>query len=141
MISNISIKKLLLIIFLSANVFQATTSCFFARKYRVQVVNRLPSNNSSLFLHCASGDDELGKRTIYAGQTFEWAFCASGFSKTLFFCHLWWGSKDRAFEVFNSKHSINDCRSFLCSWSAMSDGIYYQDGQNGELLDKRYNWN
>ncbi|KAI3443349.1 hypothetical protein Pfo_000014 [Paulownia fortunei] len=114
--------------------------CFFTTSYQVEIVNRLPNGNSRLVLHCASGNDDFGNRTIFLGQDFKWHFCENFFRNTLFFCHLWWGSKNRAFEVFNSDWATTDCESGLCFWAAQSDGIYYQDGALTKLV-KKYDWN
>ncbi|KAL8058883.1 hypothetical protein ABFS82_03G049900 [Erythranthe guttata] len=138
MISNTVKNLLLLIIFLSDISFQATMSCSITHKYEVQVVNKLPPRDNSLYLHCASGNNEVGRRTIYAGQKFGWKFCENFMSNTLFFCHLWWGSKNRAFNVFKSNHR-NDCNKYVCIWSARSDGIYYQNGYDGKFV-KKYDW-
>lgn len=132
-----AIKIILLVVFLT-NILQQAMACTITHKYKIQVISRLPYNSYPLVLHCASRDDELGTRTLDVGMWFDWEFCENFFPNTLYFCHLWWGPRDRAFNVFISKHS-NACKSYECIWIANSDGIYYQDGASGELK-KKYDW-
>ncbi|PIN07266.1 hypothetical protein CDL12_20172 [Handroanthus impetiginosus] len=105
--------------------------------YTIHVLNKLPQNNK-LRLHCASGDDDLGTHTIDVGYDFHWHFCDGWTGRTLFFCHLYWGSKQIAFYVFRSKWAY---RCWLdCYWEARSDGIYFSGKNPPGALEKKYDW-
>ncbi|XP_073049452.1 S-protein homolog 24-like [Primulina eburnea] len=104
----------------------------FTKRYYVYVANKLPSG-SSLTLHCASKDDELGYHTLAVNENFHWTFCDSFLLNTLFFCHLWWGSKNIAFEAFYSELGKDCGRDAICYWQAESDGIYFRGS-------KTYDW-
>ncbi|GFP88800.1 hypothetical protein PHJA_001023700 [Phtheirospermum japonicum] len=69
-------------------------------------------------VHCASGDDELGYHNLSVYQEFSWKFCNA--PTTLFFCHLWWGKKQRAFDVYTAK--FRPYSDYY--WIARSDAIY-----------------
>ncbi|KAL2459129.1 S-protein-like protein 1 [Forsythia ovata] len=119
-----------------ANLLKAN-SCL-TQAYKVSVLNGLPQGSSPLKLHCASGNDDLGFHTLNINQDFSWKFCESIIQNTLFFCHLWWGSKNIAFDAFSS-NSIEDCPEGVCLWVAKSDGIYFRFNVIGQL-EKKYSW-
>ncbi|KAL6576783.1 hypothetical protein OROMI_011059 [Orobanche minor] len=132
------------LIFSSTVIFlvQART-CFRNTVMRVYVVNALPQNSPPLFLHCASGDDELGNHTLTVGQNFNFKFCISVFKHTLFFCHLWWENKNIAFDVYNYKFDHKCAKKFdggVCYWEARSDGIYISKDYPPEYFKKEYSW-
>lgn len=125
-------------ILLIAN-FQAL-ACWLREVYEfdVYVVNDLP-NGSILRVHCASGDDELGYHNLAVHQNLNFTFCMIPWT-TLFFCHLWWGNKNKAFEVFNAKWVPKIwCTHHECYWVAKEDGIYFSGSYQGELK-KKYDW-
>lgn len=113
--------------------------CIFTAKHRVHVLSNLPPDSEPLKIHCASGDDDLGIHILYPNQDYTWKFCLNFIPNTLFFCHLWWGSKDRAFEVFREK--LNKVPKDQSWWIAKSDGIYFSDTEQPTELKKKYDWN
>ncbi|KAI3469943.1 hypothetical protein Pfo_026606 [Paulownia fortunei] len=115
-------------------------TCFATPEYKVHIVNDiLPISKSPLLVHCASGDDDLGNHTLYYEGDFNWSFCEHIFFRTLFFCHVRWGSKTISFDAFNSKHN-KDCTSGVCYWEAQTDGIYFSGYYPPEDLKKAYSW-
>ncbi|KAI3470519.1 hypothetical protein Pfo_027182 [Paulownia fortunei] len=133
-------KIMFLFSFIVFNILQASAhKCFFTWKVEVFVVNNLPSNSASLKLHCASKDDDLGNHMLKTNQYFHWTFCENFFPNTLFFCHLWWGSKQRTFDAFKSKwkqkYSGHDY------WVVKSDGIYFSFFNSTKDFIKKYDWN
>lgn len=98
--------------------------CPFTDKIEVHVINRLP--NPNLLLHCASGDTELGFHNTTTNYDFNWSFCERTDGRTLFFCHLWWGPRQVAYDVFTRKIKKKCDRQ--CLWEARSDGIYFSQG-------------
>ncbi|KAL3649747.1 hypothetical protein CASFOL_006150 [Castilleja foliolosa] len=128
--SHKMMKTLLLLCLGLLNILAPAHACSLSVKVNVHVVNNLPSG-SKLKIHCASGDDDLGFHTLSINKEFQWGFCAN--PRTLFFCHLWWGPKQRAFDVFVSSILIYP----LHVWSARADGIY--EAVNGTFV-KKFDW-
>ena len=91
----------------------------------VYVINNLPPNSAPLKLHCASKDDDLGYHTLSTNQDYHWSFCDDVIPKTLYFCHLWWGSKNQAFDAY--KQTWVRPGSNQHYWVAKSDGIYFSE--------------
>ncbi|KAI3470518.1 hypothetical protein Pfo_027181 [Paulownia fortunei] len=133
--------KILFLFFLIAfNIFQGFAhKCFLTWKRQVHVMNNLPSNSPPLKLHCASGDDDLGYHTLRVNQDFNWTFCENFYPNTLFFCHLWWGSKQKTFDAFSSKWIGPDSKHHY--WIAKSDGIYFSYSNNPQSFTKKFSWN
>lgn len=127
---------LYIIILASCSIVHVAAFCVLTARYEVQVFNELSPTSSPLLLHCASRNDDIGQHILYANQNLKWHFCGRLFGRTLFFCHLWWGSKYQAFDVFNSGWA-NFCFHGICTWEAKSDGIYFQY-ESG--LKKIYDW-
>ncbi|KAG5524852.1 hypothetical protein RHGRI_031504 [Rhododendron griersonianum] len=46
---------------------------------------------------CQSKDDDMGTRTTKYREDFHWRFVPNVWGKTLYFCHFYWGSKQRVF--------------------------------------------
>ncbi|KAL7094062.1 hypothetical protein ACP275_11G077800 [Erythranthe tilingii] len=131
-------KLLLQTLLISIIIVQTVSSCFLTRKITVKVVDNLPQNSPPLFLHCASGDKELGNHTLTTGQDFQFHFCVN--AHTLYFCHLWWNGKQKAFDVFNNDWPSWYCADKVCYWEARSDGIYNSKNYPPGDLDKKYDW-
>lgn len=117
------IKCLLFCSIVSANLFQGMSFCFWSYKTTVEVFSRLPQNSPALVVHCASRDDDIGWHRLAPNQGFNFRFCVKPFT-TLFFCHLWWGNKNKAVVAFNAKWIFDRCYRHTCTWEAQSDGIY-----------------
>lgn len=133
---------LLFRLFIFINLLHTITSrnchVIINQNYVIHVVNNLPPKSAPLTVHCASGDNDLGTHTLSVNQAFTWGFCESFVSQTLFFCHLWWGSKDIAFNVFTPELSKR-CDEH-CYWAAKSDGIYFSGSYPPGKLEKKYDW-
>ncbi|KAM3249500.1 hypothetical protein T459_14254 [Capsicum annuum] len=128
---TLSMIKIFLILLLLTILLDLPTSksCFLTRKYHVHVINKLPSNSSNLKIHCAAGDDERGNHYLAANQEFDWSFCQGFAWTTLYFCHFWWNSKDKVFDVYNDPvHCVNDGKlpklTTQCAWVVKADGFY-----------------
>lgn len=118
----------------------ASRKCIISPKYTVYVANSLPRGSPPLRAHCASGNDDLGTRTIAVGQNINWNFCESVVDNTLFFCHLWWGKKNAVFDVFTSK-TRSYCFTHVCYWEADPEGILFDGVYPPQALVKVYDWN
>lgn len=132
----------IILFFLFVEVFfhqECVEGCFATTKHHVRILNNLDPNSTSLKIHCASGDDDLGYHTLSTNQIFEWSFCKNFVSTTLFFCHFWSGSKDKAFKVFDEKFFTRSTHDAW--WVAKSDGIYFSDYRQPSPLTKKYDWN
>ncbi|KZV29411.1 hypothetical protein F511_18529 [Dorcoceras hygrometricum] len=133
--------KILVALFLISNIFKGSAyiennRCFLSHTFHIYVINELPPN-SSLLVHCASGNDDLGYHTLSPTQVFTWKFCENIFKTTLFFCHLWWGDKQNSFDAFESNYHWFRYHKF--SWYARADGIYSDTDYSDDVI-KRYDW-
>lgn len=136
--------KIMFLVFMIANLFnQIARGCTLGySNYTIRVINNLPQNSAPLKLHCASGDDELGNHNLNAGGEFSWNFCKSPFGNTLYFCHVWWGTKlQRSFDVFNYDF---DFETNTNTWIARKDGIFFtevpQFESNPKSVYQLYTW-
>ncbi|KAL7105778.1 hypothetical protein ACP275_07G066600 [Erythranthe tilingii] len=73
------------------------------RSHSIKVFNRMSQDTTPVTVHCASGDYDVGNRTLYYRQDFNWQFKTNFWGTTLFFCRFWWGPKTKAFDVFKAK--------------------------------------
>lgn len=132
-------KILLLFYLIVFYIFKTSThGCFLTYTKEVHIVNDLPEGSALLKLHCASGDDDLGYHTLKRIEDFHWTFCENFYPSTLFFCHLWWGSKQITFDAFKSKWVEVDPK--LHYWLAKSDGIYFSYFNDRETFVRIYDW-
>lgn len=117
----------------------STQGCFISKKWRIYVIDDIPNDGSpSLTLHCASGDDDLGFHTLKPRQVYDWSFCESVLGNTLFFCHVWWNSKQVAFDAFKSKFLSHGSRRY--HWSVRKDGIYFSYDNVTSNFVKKFDW-
>ncbi|WMV48175.1 hypothetical protein MTR67_041560 [Solanum verrucosum] len=119
---------LLLLLFITPFDLSLAQNCFLSEKYQIHVINKLPFNSPQLKVHCASKDDDFGDHYPAINEDFNWSFC-NFFDRTLFFCHFWWDSKDKSFDVFNDKNFCvkdQNVPNILnsCTWEVRSDGFY-----------------
>ncbi|XP_058217280.1 S-protein homolog 5-like [Rhododendron vialii] len=103
--------------------FVALTFHFvYARTYHeaIHIISRVPNNPSPLRVRCQSKDTDFGMHTLYEGQEFVWFFNRA--LTTLYFCHFYWGSKDRSFAVYDLRIFVNYCAyeddKDHCKWEA-----------------------
>lgn len=120
---------LILLLLITPLDLSTVESCLLTRRYKVHVINKLPSNSSHLKIHCASGDDNLGYHYLSDNQEFNWSFCQAIAWTTLYFCHFWWNSKNKVFDVFNNPvHCVEDGKlpkiTTQCAWVVKPDGFY-----------------
>ncbi|KAL0414070.1 UNVERIFIED_CONTAM: S-protein5 [Sesamum radiatum] len=100
-------------------------------KHEINIYSDLPQ---SLTIHCASKDDDLGMHNLHAGQVFTWHFRNQFFNRTLFFCHFWWGSKDKGIDVFRGTWDKDDYY-YKYSYSANVFGIYLSNDENDRKVN------
>lgn len=128
---------LFLIIFVNSNLLISAFAspekkfCLVGSAMTVFVANKLTGPMNA---RCQSGDKDLGNCTVAVDTELSWSFCTSIFGRTLWFCHLYWGSKDKSFDVYNSKLADKGCERHECYWTARATGIYLYN-------EKFYDWN
>lgn len=120
------LQKVLYFILIIANIQLAKSKCILTPKVVVHVISNLSS--APLQLRCQSKDDDLGVHTLAPNQDYNWSFCDSIESNTLFFCHLRAGQKDKSFVVYDST-GRSQCVKNVCTWIARDDGIYFNGGK------------
>ncbi|PIN13808.1 hypothetical protein CDL12_13579 [Handroanthus impetiginosus] len=110
--------------------------------FTVYVTNNLPNNSPPLFIHCASGDNELGNHKLYVNNNFHWSFKLNFRQTTLYFCRFRWRGRNVAFDVFNT--GIGDkCEGphgNLCAWFVKQDGFYFGNDLPPRGLTKLHDW-
>lgn len=126
---------------------------------QVDIMNGLPPNSPPLLAHCKSGNDDIGNHTLVRWHYFYWRFKPAVFSTTLFWCHLWWGSKHVKFEAYNKAVGLGQCKvtakeandpnykeTNVCHWQARADAIYFTpfigigQKQEDKRWIKKYDW-
>ncbi|CAN4090971.1 unnamed protein product [Withania somnifera] len=128
--------------------FSLAKKCIFSQKYEVHVINKLAPNTPQLRVHCASKNSEVGNQNLAIGEDLNWSFCEALFDRSLYFCHFWWGSKDKAFEVFNDpSYCVKNAKhvNFLkyCKWEVRNDGFYleqYDASNSTYYMDRFTQW-
>ncbi|XP_022727882.1 S-protein homolog 1-like [Durio zibethinus] len=97
------------------------------KTWHVHAVNGM-SQNEILFLHCKSGDNDLGIRNLTVGTEFDWKFKPQIFGKTLFWCYMASDHGHASFNVFwNDDDLFYRCAWKNCIWIAKDDGIYLKN--------------
>ncbi|KAL9235815.1 hypothetical protein vseg_010549 [Gypsophila vaccaria] len=105
--------------------------------YNISVGNGLP--NSTLWVHCKSGDDDRGLHTIPRGANFSWVIKTHWVKKRIYFCGLTWDNYGRkTFDAFLDEQDFVDqgCGGRHCFWKAMPDGIYLYNIRKGHYVKK-----
>ncbi|GAV63844.1 Self-incomp_S1 domain-containing protein [Cephalotus follicularis] len=134
-----TLSRFYLCMFLLALCFGIGT-CWDFRKYHVYISNYLEGYpNTTLEVHCKSGDDDLGLHSLpYYGDTYGFKFRINYFGTTLFFCDLWWNDLHVVFDAFVSDDKfIDQCGDHSCNWDAQDDGIYLD---NNNIMTLKYKW-
>ncbi|KAK2979999.1 hypothetical protein RJ640_020025 [Escallonia rubra] len=124
-------------------------TCVKARpknEFQVNVVNGISDN---ILIRCQSKDNDLGFHTLHVGDDFSWHFQTNLIGGTLFFCHFWWNSKDKSFNVFDETQWEDKCQYHegsgpfrKCFWLVKPDGFYFSN-YNGPFptgWEKIYGW-
>ncbi|KAM3684177.1 hypothetical protein ACB098_11G024900 [Castanea mollissima] len=109
----------------------------------VRIVNNL--DNSVLFYHCKSKDDDLGLRQLQPGENWQFSFHINFFETTLFFCNFWYTNSSKikfhaVFDVFSTDSElIQDCGGYNCIWIAKEDGLYVYNLETNMTL-RMHDW-
>lgn len=132
--------KVLCSLIITTSIVSHTTSSpeDFWPKVTYYVVNDIPE---AVDVHCASGDDDIGYHNLQPNQFIHWSFRENFWGTTLFFCHFWWGSKDRAFDVYPVPDDIAESQKYITVWVVKKDGFYVgHDQVPPDSLRKIYSW-
>lgn len=114
-------------------------------KEEVHIISGVFNNPEPLRVRCQSGDTDFGLRTLQRGEEFFWRFGLNIFGRTLYFCHFYWGTNYRTFNVFDG-HLIKthycdrptSVSRYKCYWMAKPDGFYVSNGESP--WKKLYDW-
>ncbi|KAK4341596.1 hypothetical protein RND71_040097 [Anisodus tanguticus] len=143
MFHSITIKIIFLLFITSPN-FVTPKSCWFTHKIHMYVLSQLPYNSDKLEIHCASKNNDFAHQYLNANEVFHWQFCNNVWHTTKFFCHFWWESKERSFEVFNDQdYCINDggevpYETRRCVWAVFDCGFYLGYFNGSEIVLNKY---
>lgn len=95
-------------------------------RHDIHIYNDLPDK---LSYHCASKDDDFGLQVLNPGQVFTWRFRTNFSRSTLYFCHFFWGSKQKKFDVFQGSWD-KDGYYHTYSYTVNTDGFYLSNDPN-----------
>ncbi|OMO53015.1 Plant self-incompatibility S1 [Corchorus capsularis] len=113
-------------------------------KYHIHITNDTPDDMPfrapNVHLHCKSKNKDVGNRKIAWHEDYHWDTKINYFRTTLFFCYVWWKSKERYFEAFKATRDEERCRYYhnSCLWSVREDGIYFSN--NNATWRNVYPW-
>lgn len=103
------------------------------RAVLVEIINALPDNTNPLKLRCQSADNDLGYHTLLVNQNFSWSFHDAILGDTLYFCHFYWGEKERSMVVYDKVKMGRYClnhKTDNCFWQVRADGFYFNNVLN-----------
>ncbi|XP_027343146.1 S-protein homolog 2-like [Abrus precatorius] len=107
-------------------------------KKHVRVINGL-GNDTFLYLHCRSRDDDLGLHVLQYNEYQEWSFNNNIRGSTLFWCSMQWNNQQHSIEVYSTKNDDEDCE--LKCWRVIEpDGAYFLMETRQGQWDHRYRW-
>lgn len=123
----------LLCIFLYTTVLLSTT----ANAEGLELINKLPN---SVSVHCKSGDDDVGLRTVPPGDAYAFEF-TGWFNITLYYCRLNWGRKTLIGDVYHRpifELGTAKCQNLdiYCQWKITETGLH----ENGFGMYKGMNY-
>ncbi|KAJ4728389.1 Self-incompatibility protein [Melia azedarach] len=129
----------LLLFFVLTLAVRLVVSPIPTKTWHVHVVNNL---SKVLFVHCKSGDDDLGEHNVTTGAEFAWKFKEHFFQRTLFWCYV---SRPEgfcsSFDVFwNEDSFLYRCNYKECFWIVRDRGIYLKNIPEG-YEEPRHKWN
>ncbi|KAK9102505.1 hypothetical protein Sjap_019759 [Stephania japonica] len=140
--SNYSFTVLAFLLVLALmSIDSATSLSLFGKKKHVHVVNNIDSASNPIYVHCKSGDDDLGSQYLQLNQEFQWSFRDNIFGSTLFFCTINWNNVHdgkRYGLVYDSYVALKTPCDKDCIWSARSDGVYFYDDDSQSYVFKYY---
>ncbi|GFQ06211.1 hypothetical protein PHJA_002765100 [Phtheirospermum japonicum] len=132
-----TIEPLLQFLVISFLLLQAK-GCWIGVEKSFFVLSKLPANSPPLRIRCQSGDRDLGSHRLATDHAFSYKFCSN--FRTLYFCHVYWNGKDKAFDVFRHNWTDQRCADAVCYWEVRSDGIYRSDNFPPKTITKAYDW-
>lgn len=110
--------------------------------HSVKIFSRI-LDSKPITVHCQSKDDDLGNRTLYTGQDFNWEFKNNFWGTTLFFCRFGWGDKTKAFDVFKAgwDGDYGDGYHHTYTYEVNNQGFYLgYDEQPSDQMHQVNNW-
>lgn len=94
------------------------------KRRQIKITNDLWSG-SGLTVHCKSGNDDIGVKTLPRDGTYEFSFRPRTFpATTLFFCSFQWETKSHYYDVYTEKVKCSKC--------------WYSVKEYGQIC--RFNW-
>ncbi|XP_058202569.1 S-protein homolog 2-like [Rhododendron vialii] len=92
-----------------------------------------------LRFRCQSKDDDLGNQTLSTGGYYDFHFHPS--FRTLFFCHFYWNSLDKSFDVY-APNLAGSCEhgvvNYDCFWRVTPMGFYFSNNDKDYKFAKSW---
>ncbi|CAN8253730.1 unnamed protein product [Cochlearia groenlandica] len=100
---------------------------YSAHDCQVKIKNELDPKHkhTTLFVHCKSGDKDLGRKYVELGKIFQFPVEVNLLGTTLFWCTLRHGANYRfikRFDVYKYTSKIAQGSTYI--WAAKENGIY-----------------
>lgn len=110
------------------------------RPYNVSVHNGIPGGRY-LFVHCQSGDNDLGVHRLNPGEVYRFGFHINFQQSTLFHCHAWWTYGTKSFVAFHAGDAFlrGKCGLKECRWQGTTWGIQLHDADKN-MWENAYQW-
>ncbi|GFP92851.1 hypothetical protein PHJA_001429400 [Phtheirospermum japonicum] len=125
--TSISISIMIFIFLLSPHLFVEIEAKILG-KHELNIYCEVPANSSSVIAHCGSKDDDFGSRELYPSEYFGWRFRTNLIRSTLYFCHFWWGSKNKSLVVFQGDWDSD--YYYMYSYVINKYGVYLSNDRN-----------
>lgn len=115
-------------------------SCPASCKVGVHIISGVPNDKPTpLQVRCQSKDDDIGFHTLYQSQELTWRFNPNFITTTLYWCHFYWGAKQRSFAVYDNKISYR-CPSIFCEYYWVARPTGFKLSLNKKNWEKMNDW-
>ena len=110
-----------------------------ASQASVKIINDV---GDPIRVHCKSGDEDFGEKTLVATQSFAWGFTPSIWGRTLYYCSFIWDSQRKItknlrvwvdYKLFSSYDSDHQPCTH-CVWSVAKEGFFRMTSDTREKL-------
>lgn len=105
----------------------------------VNIINDV--GGDAIFVHCKSGDNDLGQHTVTTHQTYGFGFYPNFSGTTQYWCGFQWGSRWQGFTVWQDVGPWNKQKRLCkqCVYMVRADSFWRSEGPGGPFT-KVFDW-